>query len=310
MQSWQTALTPGIDMIGSTGTPSSNAGSTHALSDLEKELLGFIHEHLLLHKTAEVQLRDLRQHFAELDTGPFRNLCLGLVDVGLLRRGTQPGGIALSASGEEVARELHGDDDIPTLRESVTLSALAGGNAAEHLTWDLSKVADYACACRFAQQFQRSLCIFSPPVRQLYSNYLINVPTDNTRKLVILPNPYADHDTFNHVTANASVPTRTFITPLADGSLQLMIPAESGKWRAMSLGDGLNHMQKLLGDEPFLPVLSKGDLREVLPSEPVMHLHRLVPGRIQGRSELELRLIHTTIQEKLAEHYGFQPISS
>ena len=73
----------------------------------------------------------------------------------------------------------------------------------EHLVWSLEKVSDHQRATRFVMQFQKTLCVYSGPVQQLYSNYEIIGPEDNARKLLILPNPYAFHDTFNHIPDNA-----------------------------------------------------------------------------------------------------------
>ncbi|MES2919686.1 MAG: hypothetical protein V4729_13850 [Pseudomonadota bacterium] len=179
----------------------------------------------------------------------------------------------------------------------------------EHLVWDLGKLNDHDRATRFAMRFQQSLCVYSPPVEQLYTNYEIIVPDEDGRKLIILPNPHAFHDTFSHINEDAVVQTSLFIGPDAEGKLQLLVPLANGQRRAMPLGVGLNFIQSKLGaDVPFLPVLAKGDLREFNQSMPILHLHRIVLSKVTRKSELEIRTIRKSIQNKLVQHFGFAAV--
>ncbi|MDF3030782.1 MAG: hypothetical protein K0R03_1340 [Moraxellaceae bacterium] len=176
----------------------------------------------------------------------------------------------------------------------------------EHLVWNLDKLNDHDRATRFVMRFQQSLCVYSPPVEQLYTNYEIIVPDDDKRKLIILPNPHAFHDTFSHINADAVVQTSLFIAPDAEGKLQLLVPLSNGQRRPMPLGVGLNFIQSKLGaNVPFLPVLAKGDLREFKQSMPMLHLHRIVLSKVTRHSELEIRTIRKSIQNKLVQHFGF-----
>jgi hypothetical protein len=52
-------------------------------------------------------------------------------------------------------------------------------------------------------------------------------------------------------------------------------------------------------DDPFLPVLAKGDLREFDDSWPVMHLHRVKPKVLAEISELDRSSLGNVISEKL-----------
>ncbi len=179
----------------------------------------------------------------------------------------------------------------------------------EHLVWDLTRLSDHDRATRFAMRFQESLCVYSPPVEQLYTNYEIIVPDDDGRKLIILPNPHAFHDTFSHINEDAVVQTSLFIAPDKEGQLQLLVPLANGNRRAMPLAIGLNFIQSKLGpDVPFLPVLAKGDLREFKQSMPILHLHRIVLSRVTRHSELEIRAIRKAIQNRLIQHFGFAAI--
>lgn len=179
----------------------------------------------------------------------------------------------------------------------------------EHLVWDLTKLSDHDRATRFAMRFQASLCVYSPPVQQLYTNYEIIVPDDDARKLIILPNPNAFHDTFNFINEDAVVKTSLFIAPDEAGKLQLLVPLSNGGQRAMPLGVGLNFIQTKLGpDVPFLPVLAKGDLREFKQNMPILHLHRIVLSKVTKHSELEVRAICKVIQNRLIKHFGFAAV--
>lgn len=179
----------------------------------------------------------------------------------------------------------------------------------KNLVWDLNELSHHERATRFVMRFQESLCVYSPPVEQLYTNYEIIVPDDDSRKLIILPNPYAFHDTFSFIVEDSVVPTKLLIAPDKNGALQLLIPLNGGGHRGMPLGVGLNFIQGRMGAaSPFLPVLTKGDLREFKQTTPVLHLHRVVLDRIPGRSEMELRTIRKVIQEKLIQHYGFNAL--
>lgn len=179
----------------------------------------------------------------------------------------------------------------------------------ENLVWDLTRLSDHERASRFAMRFQESLCVYSPPVQQLYTNYEIIVPEDDDRKLIILPNPHAFHDTFNNILEESVVKTSLFITPDTQGNLQLLVPLSGGRQRAMPLAVGLNFIQTKLGaNVPFLPVLAKGDLREFKQSQPMLHLHRIVLNRIGKHSELEMRAVRKVIQDKLIKHFGFAAV--
>jgi hypothetical protein len=58
-------------------------------------------------------------------------------------------------------------------------------------------------------------------------------------------------------------------------------------------------MKKRPGDDPFLPVLAKGDLRSFEQSWPVMHLHRVKPKVLAEISDLDRNQLGNVIGEKL-----------
>jgi hypothetical protein len=62
-------------------------------------------------------------------------------------------------------------------------------------------------------------------------------------------------------------------------------------------------MRKLMGnrpeEDPFLPVLAKGDLRGFERTWPVLHLHRIKLEALDMHSALDLTNIKNVITEKL-----------
>lgn len=74
------------------------------------------------------------------------------------------------------------------------------------LAWDLDEFAQAQRAMEFVRQFESTLCVFSPSVEQIYSNYNMYFPEDWDRKLVILPDAGAFHDTFSTLIRLLSLP--------------------------------------------------------------------------------------------------------
>ena len=61
----------------------------------------------------------------------------------------------------------------------------------QDLIWDLDSMARRELAERFIQLFENRLCVYSESVSQLYTNYNLHFPSEQGRKMVVLPNPYA-----------------------------------------------------------------------------------------------------------------------
>ena len=58
-------------------------------------------------------------------------------------------------------------------------------------------------------------------------------------------------------------------------------------------------MKKESSDIPFLPVITKGDLRAFKKDFPCLHLHRIQPSRLSERSPMEIKAIQRVIRDKL-----------
>ena len=173
------------------------------------------------------------------------------------------------------------------------------------LSWDLDEFSQRERAPDFAMQFQSTLCVYSPTVDMLYSTYEIVLPEEENAKLVILPDDSEFYDTFTHILNHAIKPTGLYVVPgeligktglfLANvkedrtlGNRQ--IPFEMGIRTIVS------NQPK---EDPFLPVLTKGDLREFNQSWPVLHMHRVRPHTLDHLSQLDRTNLANVITEKL-----------
>ena len=198
-----------------------------------------------------------------------------------------------------------GADQPGTPRESAQKIAQTNSN----LVWNLDKISNKLRATNFVMQFKRTLCVYSGPVQQLYTNYDIVLPKDDD-KLIILPNPFAAHDTFDFVPPDAIRPTGINIIPgdlIGKSGLYMSFPIkdENGKskTRFLPMRSGLHSiMKRYPKDAPFLPVLTKGDLREFKADIPCVHLHRIALPELTKMSKLELQDMVRVAHEKLATY--------
>lgn len=173
------------------------------------------------------------------------------------------------------------------------------------LIWSLGAEEYCQQVARFLRRFESRLCVFSSKVDQLYSNYELMAVHDEQSKMVVLPNPYAYHDTFNHVDSEAVVPTGMFIIPgEASGGGGLMLAYRSqntGRLNGLPLGQALKRIQsQCSARHPFLPVIMNTDLQMIEDRKPVMHLHRVKLQRLQTLSEFQREDLSESIQEKMA----------
>lgn len=184
---------------------------------------------------------------------------------------------------------------------------MSSDNDNKDLVWDLEAFNQRQKAIDFVLGFENKLCVFSSSVEQLYTNYNIFFPKEEDRKLVILPNPYTPHDTFNGIPPSAVSATGLNIMPGVVGgklSLLLSIPFRGGanKYRKVPLQMGLRVVrQQRPANKPFLPVLMKGDLRELDASTPCIHLHAIHLDRLVEHSGLERNSIQQVIEQRLGQ---------
>jgi hypothetical protein len=180
----------------------------------------------------------------------------------------------------------------------------------QDLIWDLDTMARRELAERFIKLFENRLCVYSESVRQLYTNYNLHFPHDQGRKMVVLPNPYAFHDTLHGIEAHAVRKTGLCVLPgvvLGKPGLLLTTQIKDGgpAPKTMPFKRALAQIisnQKKAGDV-FLPIMMKGDLREFDQQMPYIHLHRLQVTRLSRLSSFERDDIQQTITRKLLMLY-------
>ncbi|WP_425914740.1 hypothetical protein [Pseudomonas sp. GWSMS-1] len=180
----------------------------------------------------------------------------------------------------------------------------------QDLIWDLDNIARRELAERFIKLFENRLCVYSESTRQLYTNYDLHFPSDLGRKMVVLPNPYAFHDTLHGIEAQAIRKTGLCVLPgvvLKKPGLLLttMIKERGPAPKTMQFKPALAQIisnQKKAGDI-FLPIMIKGDLREFNQQMPYIHLHRLQVSRLTRLSTFERDDIQQTITRKLLMLY-------
>lgn len=170
------------------------------------------------------------------------------------------------------------------------------------LIWDLDTFQQRERAIRFVMSFENKLCVYSNSVEQLYTNYNLFFPKEENRKLVVLPNPYASHDNFNGIPETAIVATGLHIVSgemMGKQGTFLRIPFKNnGKrvFRSVPLHVGLRVVnQHRPPDKPLLPILMKGDLRELNASTPCLHLHSISVDKIEDISTMEQQSIRKVI---------------
>jgi hypothetical protein len=180
----------------------------------------------------------------------------------------------------------------------------------QDLVWDLNSIARRELAERFIKLFENRLCVFSESVHQLYTNYNLHFPSDQGRKMVVLPNPYAFHDTLHGIESQAVRTTGLCVLPgvvLGKPGLLLTTMFKEGgpAPKTMPFKQALAQIisnQKKAGDV-FLPIMMKGDLREFNQQMPYIHLHRLQVSRLTRLSTFERDDIQQTITRKLLTLY-------
>lgn len=171
------------------------------------------------------------------------------------------------------------------------------------LIWNLEAITKRKRAHEFVLNFENKLCVFSGSVEQLYTNYSIFMPAEEHSRLVILPNPSAHHDIFQNIPDAAVKPTGLYITPDNSGKLSLRIPMRSVSepFRMVPLRVGFRMINQRRPEHlPMLPVLVKGDLRELDSETPCLHLHAISLTALDKLSTLELNDIRNSVLEHLS----------
>lgn len=181
----------------------------------------------------------------------------------------------------------------------------SGSGSNRDLVWDLDQFKQQKLAQEFVLQFENRICVYSGSVEQIYTNYNVFFPKEENRKIVILPNPFAHHDIFHSVPEHAVKPTGLMIVPdyySADKKMMLRIPLRKGAepYRLVPLNAGLRLINsRRPPDQPLLPMLVKGDLRELDQSTPSLHLHSINLAKVGNLSAMEIAGIKAVVLDKM-----------
>ena len=168
------------------------------------------------------------------------------------------------------------------------------------LEWSLDSIQSRNQAVDFVRCFESRLCVYSPSVEQFYTNYSLYFPSTENSKMVVLPNPYAFHDTFHggfHIVPGELIGKTGFYVIVKYKSRDVK-PVPIPFKQALKKMIRTRH-----SEDPFLPMLVKGDLREFNANMPCLHLHRVKLANLTRRSEFEKTSIRNAIVDKMTELY-------
>ncbi len=176
------------------------------------------------------------------------------------------------------------------------------------LVWELDHIDKPADAIEFVKRFENKFCVYAPTVNQLYTKYQMFFPPELDKKMVVLPDPFAFHDTFSRVQSSAIIDTGIIIIPgerIGEKGLFVLQKKQDGTWtKPYPFKDAIRLILKSArGNSAFLPVLMKGDLREFDSKMPCLHLHALSISKLESLSNLERNGLKNAIGEKLIQVY-------
>jgi len=184
--------------------------------------------------------------------------------------------------------------------------------ANKDLIWDLGNTEYRQKATDFVRLFENRLCVYSSTVEQLYTKYSMIVPSVKDRNLIIIPDPYAFHDTFHSVDNESICQTNLYIVPgdiVKKPGLFIMKPGnklKGVKSKLMPLSQVLKFFIKHRpAEDPFLPILVRGDLKPFNNHLPCLHLHRLYPDKISGLSAFAISDVKNAVISRLEELEDF-----
>jgi hypothetical protein len=178
------------------------------------------------------------------------------------------------------------------------------------LIWNLDDFSKRQLAKQFAMLFENRLCVYSESVEQLYTNYSMNFPSHQNSKMVVLPNPYAYHDTISYINSEAIKPTGVVVLPgelIGKNGLHVTVLVKNKHVtnKPVPFKKAIAHIvntHKKAG-EMFLPVLVKGDLREFNQKLPYMHLHKIRTDFLLKLSAFDRSDIQRVVSDKLKKLY-------
>lgn len=269
------------------------------LNDFEKDIMSFLFAEIGHDAAATCSLKQVQRSFPKMDNGAFWLSCTDLIDKELISNDIRDE-VALSAQGWIVARNL--STGLQPRKQVLEPGRLRQD---DQLVWELGALSDPDRAGRFASRCRKAFSVYSPQTTQIYARYEILIPAGGPRRLLIMPNRHAVQDIFARIPTAAITPTNLFVKAGEGNDINMVMQMNSQKQHVLPLDVGLKLVQQKLGpSNPFLPVLAKGNLREIEPAVPVMHLHRLQLDKIDDYSEEERFSLSRILQDNIVSEFG------
>lgn len=167
-------------------------------------------------------------------------------------------------------------------------------NLASKVVWNISDFRNKAMALQFVTSLRQTLCVYSNTLHHIYGEYAIESVRQDGLSLVVVPQTYS-LERFTHIPENAISPTGIFVFPGwyfgHKAPYVMTLPVRDGKRMKRSrpiLPENTFHMiEKRIPGKTFLPLLQRGDLREFNQRTPYVHLHRLLPEKLDTLSAFD-----------------------
>jgi hypothetical protein len=172
------------------------------------------------------------------------------------------------------------------------------------LKWGLSHINEKDSARGFLKTLEGGLCIHSNIVSQLYSKYKFEHATGYKDTIIVLPDPYAFEDNFSHINTSSLQKTNAYLIPgesIGKRGVFLLMLKRGQKPKTIPFWSGMNKLlkTKINDTDYFLPVIVKGDLREINSNVPSIRLSTLCISKLDNISPLNALCIKNTIKENI-----------
>lgn len=167
------------------------------------------------------------------------------------------------------------------------------------LVWNLTSISEKRAAVDFFSHLKDAVCVYSPSVEILYTNYEVHPLGDFTNGLVMLPNPEAHHDQFYHISPSAIAGINVSIVPGKPYKQPgFLIQFQNGSVETFKRGLMKLNVLFKRKNLPFLPVVKRGDLRQVNSFHPSLFLHVVKPSLLDQVSELDKNYLEKAITSR------------
>ncbi len=164
------------------------------------------------------------------------------------------------------------------------------------LHWSIEEMRAKETGKRFLLNLAQFLPVYSPALRQIYSDY----DTYFTKTaVVILPDQADFTTTYSHIPEESIKATGILLHPTPDG-IGVNLRLRKHRSVTLPLEKAFNIIRTQLRG-PFLPIIKRGDLRDFDQLTPCLHLNALVPAAADSLSRFERMDIMRALEERTQE---------